>query len=342
LEKNPKRELADYLNRMILQHHYYHNIKTSTPEEGLKLIQETARSLDLFYNTFKIRIQCEAIYMNRFLPADRKTDDPFKKWNIPPNENAAEHPLPYLYNALKGLLESENFENFDKISDAISIYADRIGEKELDWLLLFLHGVFSALNRTNPLRLNEEKIHRLNRLALEHNMFARSGELPVGHFLNIVFSACRANDYDWIPRFVEACRDQLPEPERTNAENMSKVIMAIERKEYQNALDMVQGIQSKDIYIQIRVKIYPLVCHYELDVPGVDVYDLCTKTEAFLKNHQKPLNEAVRSALNFIGILKMLASHKADQQKIMERINSTPLLILRHWLLEKAGKYSGG
>lgn len=338
-ERSPGKSFNDYLNLMILRHQYYYNYINNSETDGFIQIQKSARVLEMYSRLIKLRMLCEVIPLKTLLPAEYAVEEFIESLKQTESEVLSGHPLPFLYSELRMLLETNDLRQFNKLTDAISEHALKISGKELEELLLYLHNFLSAINRSSKTGEDNARAHYINKIALQYNVYIRKGEIRIGHFLNIVNIACRVKDFDWVAQFISTCQNLLPEWLRTDAVKLSKAIVKLEKKEFSNVLKILQGIHSKNVYIQIRIRLMMIICYFELGDSEVDLFDFCTNSELYLKRNGRPLKDAVSSALNFIKIVRILLRRRVSQQKILEEINNTTLLSFRHWLLEKAGKY---
>lgn len=336
-----KASVMDYWNLISLQHRYYYTFTTTTALDGALEIQKNLDALDEYMQIIKSRMLCEALHLRDKVLADFPIDPLIDRLRSQSIDFLGNHLLLTLYKELQTLLETKDLSQFDRVTSMISKNAAKIGPKEMDEFLLYLNSFLSAIARMNHAEEDIERAHRLNKIALANKVYFHQGKMLLANYLNIVTVACKVKDFGWALQFGKACKALLPSPIKEEAFLLSKAIIHFEKREYREILRLLKGIESKDVYIQIRVKTFMVVCHFELKESGGDLREYCTATELYLKRNLKlkPLQDAVRSVLNMVSIVKMLESRDLPREKIREEITSTPLLVFRQWLLEKVATY---
>jgi len=337
----PIKSIMDYLNLFVLQHQYYYNFTNDSATDGIAEVKKTADALNAFTQVLRLRMLCETLQLKSKLPAEFPVDNLIEALNVQNHNFSPDHVLPYLYNELRILLETKDIEQFDRLTGLVSKNAHRISAKELDEFILYLNSFLSTISRMNHADKDVDRTHRLNMIALENEAYFHQRNMRVAHYLNIVTAACKAKDFKWAAHFADTCKKLLPELNKEDAFTLSEAIIHFEKREYNSILKLLKDKDSKDVSIQIRIKAFMVVCHFELKNSGGDLLEYCTNLEAYLKRNLKlkEYKEAVLSVLNMIRIVKMLYFRDVSKQSIVDQINMAPLPAFRNWLQEKAEGY---
>ena len=113
--------------------------------------------------------------------------------------------------------------------------------------------------------------------------------------------------------------------------------MTFEKKAYKKALNILEEGEFRELFDVIRSRSLALRCLVELKDPaGVDIVEYCISFEGFLKRQKKRSWIVVKSTLNFIRMVEMIEKGKAEQDVLLEQINSTAEIFFKPWLIEKA------
>ena len=339
-ENKPKKSIVDYLSLLLLQQQYYYHFTNNSAEDGIIQIQKTVEALNAYVQVLKLRMLCEVRHLKTVLPDECLIAHLIETLNTHNFSNVIDSPLPTLYNELRLLLETNDFKQFDKFTSLISKNAQKINAKELDEFLLFINSFLSTISRKSQTSEEMDKTHELNKIALRNKIFFLQGTMRVAHFLNIVTAACKVKDFKWAVHFAASCKYLLPASDREDAFALAMGITHFEKKEYHLLYDLVKNIESKEIYIQIRVRSFLVVCHYELDT-DMDLKEYSMNFKAYLKRNLKlkPYKETVRSILNMVDIVKLLILENTPKQQIEDQINSCGSLTFKEWLIDKVKKY---
>jgi tetratricopeptide (TPR) repeat protein len=335
----PKKNIMVYLQNMTISFLYYNHYVQGRLPPDIEALRKCNNDLDLFYAVSKLKLGCEIKNIENLFSFDLKIKilPPFsgeKKYI-----NYKKDPLLLLYNKAFKLLLSNNSENYIDLDQLLSEKANYISNEEIHIFHSYLHN-FAA----TQIRLGKEdyweKIHRLNKLGLEHHIFTKKGVMSSVQFNNIVNIACKVKDFNWVSVFIVSQSRYLKDEIRDSTVCMAKANILFEQGEFKKALNLLEKVNTKDTRQTIRLKAFVLRCQFEIMDDENNFFDYCNTFEAFLRRNRKPKKEIIEATMNFIKLIKMLIREKIEKDIILERIKNTSPVYFKTWLLEKTVGYN--
>lgn len=333
-----KMSATDYMRDMIVNHFKcYYSTGDKLDRDG-ELIRQYEDALDMFYVVTKFKIACEKANRRNVLSLPLEPEVTLAHIDFSEIPAYEQQPLLLLYREVYQLVALHREDSYDRIEAMLPEYAEKVAPAELHRIVSYLYNYASSQTRKDR---NEfwEKMHWLNKFGVEHAVFVREGGMSVTQFNNIVSIACNMRDVDWASWFIKSQSHFLPEHLREEATILADATISFEKKEYDKILKALEGREFKELLDKIRSRAMILRTNYELGDKDDRLWDSCTVFEAFLRRHEREKIEAVVAALNFTGILKMLAWRTVDKDKIISDIESKQPLYFKPWLLEKANDY---
>ena len=144
----------------------------------------------------------------------------------------------------------------------------------------------------------------------------------------------RLNRFEWTEQFIRKNTDILAEEYRLNAYNYSLADLSYHKQEISTALTHLREVEFTDIFFTLDAKIMLLKIYYDNDEEEA-LLSLLTSFKIFLKRNQLISAEMKNTYENFINLLnQILRSSHADSMDLQKKINDTPLLTDRGWLLQ--------
>jgi len=245
--------------------------------------------------------------------------------------------LKEIYEALWQLTDSEEEAHFVRLETLLHQHGQSIDPQELEGVIRYAYNFAAHQSRQNTSVAHIERMHRLNKIGLEHGVFLRSGHLPSSAFGNMVTVACQSNDFRWASNFIQTYSHIVHERNRQDAIVMAKAILSFESGKYHEVINLLKSATPEAHLDVLRAKSLLLRSYYEVQVEQDVFMDACVHFENLLRRSAK--TKANRAMLAFVLILKRMVAQKSSKKVILNRIEKTTDLYSRQWLLEKAANY---
>jgi hypothetical protein len=201
----------------------------------------------------------------------------------------------------------------------------------------YAYNFAAQQSRQNQDAIHSERMHRLNKIGLEHGTFLREGYLPSSAFGNIVTVACHSKDFEWASEFINAYNHIIAEETRPVAILIAQAILAFETGRFQEAIDLLEPAMIETHLDILRARSLLLRSYFELKADQDLILDTCTSFENLLRRSLK--TEANQAMLAFVLILRRIVAQKSSKKVILDRIEKATSLYSRNWLLEKTVHY---
>ena len=330
--------VMDYMKGMISNYFFYYQFTEEKLTNNIRALQDCGDDLDLFYAVCRLKIACEMANRKNLMSLDYNLDALPAIVELSNSKELSDHPLLQLYLGIYELISFRKDRYFPIIENRLVKQINDLKPEELHTILSYLHNYASA-----QIRGGNEKYwdmtHKLNKFSVQHELFARSGEMSTSQFNNIVQTACKVKDFEWASYFITKNLQLLHEDVVNNAVKLAEAIIFFEQKKYQKVLQILENVKPTDLYHAIRSRSLTLISHFELEDSKVDIIGHSIAFEGFLKRNRKPNREVVNATMRFIGIVKMLARQKATKKTILEEIISSDSIYFKSWLLKKTINY---
>lgn len=248
-------------------------------------------------------------------------------------------PLMSIYQMLYALLSDDREEDYPGIVSFLQAHLEFLSETEVLTITRMLHN-FAAprVRRLQHLEWSKQ-VHALDIILLKKGLYTQKGVMSPTSFCNIVNAACIAQELGWARQFIAENTGALPENARSESIDLSNAIIAFEEKNFKAVLTLLENPQLKHIQHLARAKALKLRALYELN-PEDDVIEfLYTSFEKYLKHHRKEQPALVEATLAFVVLFRALHQKKLKKTILLQKIETTPRLYFRQWLLEKAASW---
>jgi hypothetical protein len=353
LEKNYQnifQNTEDELNEKPLRNAHYYQEKYLLAEVSNKhfagknlrkfnnQLQEVANYFDVYYLSQKLKYSCEMMSMQRFLSADYSQNLIEEIGRFLQKSSYENIPAIALYHQVfLTLTEEEEAQHFEKLIKLIDQHIGSFSDEEMQ-------GFYShALNYCiRKMRKKEEKYVekalQIYMKGVDNQLLLQNGFLSPWNYKNIVKLGLRLQKFDWTEQFIKKYTDILEEEYRLNAFNYSLADLSYHKQEIPTALTHLREVEFTDIFFTLDAKIMLLKIYYDNEEEEA-LLSLLTSFKIFLKRNKLISNEVKSTYENFITLLSQILKSKKEKSSILkEKINDTPLLTDRNWLLQVVQK----
>ena len=345
LEEQPYRDEAFYelqwqLKRDLLAHPELNRLEIK-PNTLMDVMEE----LDTYYMIAKLGYSGDLLNRQNIL--NEKYDilllDQLRKLanSSPKFENNV---VIQVYNDILGLMENNIDSNiYDRLeknfTHSFHLFKRPDQSSILRYLInctiqLYINGNTSYLN----------KQFDLYRLGLDRKLFIQQGKLPSTIFLNIVVTATTVKAAEWLKTFIE-----------TYAHGIADIFQELSWAYYYSCLNdfeksnhLLICIDSRELPIQLRIKLLSLQNHFELFLEDDNYYDLfqteLNAFEKFMRRNALLTENKKQAYLNTVFFLRYLVkigntpynTNRVEMiQKLKLELISTKSLANKKWLEDK-------
>ena len=339
--RSKRRSVTDYGQSLALNQMVYNQFAEDNSTPLGQAFLPLAANLDLYYAVTKIKMACELVNMQN---QNQPVSEPGFLLEMPEIKETPilnDHPLVQLYSEIYRLLSSRRDEHYSRVEALLMAQAEKIDPIELGVMLIYLRNYGSSMVRKGEEQL-WERVHRLNKLGVDNEVFIRRGTMTAREFLNIVNAAGKVGDFTWAEKFIRTRSRHLPADTRVHAELLARTILQFEQKDFASIvreLNLVNLKELHDLHLLIRLRTMMLRCFYELGKDQDTILTYCTNFENSLHRMHHPSTEAVVATFNFITLLKILIRKKTDKETLQKKIHDTQPVFFKPWLLEKTAGY---
>ena len=311
-------------------------------------LQQKQKSLDHFFILEKLRDACEVKVRQRILKVEYPTR--FLKEVLAEIANDeplfSEVPAILVYFKIYQMLDhGEQSEHYQEAFVFFSEHTYLFEKEELTWIYIyFMNYCIARINRGDNAFLKE--IFQIYKAQLAQNLLLENGELSEWDYKNIVTTALRLRELDWVFQFIQDYRDQLNEQSRENAYRFNLANYYYAKGNFDKVLDLLIQVEYSDLRYNLSAKALLLRTYFDLG----EYEALHSLTESFkqylLRN--KLMSDARRVGYNnLFKLTRKIANYKAKQNfmnterqsreitKLQKELRETPLMYNREWLEEK-------
>jgi tetratricopeptide (TPR) repeat protein len=178
----------------------------------------------------------------------------------------------------------------------------------------------------------------LYRRAVQAGIFLEHGRLSPWHYKNIIKLALRLREYDWTETFIREFTALLPPEDREDAFHFNLAELYYYKGRYDEAMQELNRIEFSDVHYNLGAKVLLAKIYYELQATDA-LESLLHAFKIFLHRNRVISEDLRRTYLNFIALLhKIVHATPERRPALRQRIEKTPLLTGKNWLVRIAGE----
>ena len=335
-ENKPFRNAEYFDDRYLIQQEEYQFLSTGKRTENLNL-QEISNTIDTTYLAKKLRQTCVLLSHQRVY----KTDYDFGL-------------LPDVIN----YIETSGLLSIPAISIYYYCYYSLVHPEQVTYFttfkkLLFEHSEKFPLTEVRDLhilainycikRLNEgiseyaQEGFELYKIGLENEYLIENKLLSRFTYNNIVAIALLMNENDWTDKFIVNYKNLLEKKYQESTFNFNKARLEYNRKNYDNALNLLQKADFKDLLNNLIAKTLLIKIYYELEAYNILESHL-DSLQTFIRR-KKVMGYHKENYLNIVQFTKKLLTtnlyDSLEKEKLKNRIEKEEVLTEKKWLLEQ-------
>lgn len=329
---------------------YYNLLDRRRVDNSLELKQN---NLDNFYLLEKLKDACEAKIRQSILRVDYRTR--FKDLLLKEVETNWEHyqsiPAILVFYKIYQMLDDKTVaSHYYEASSYFNEHKAVFTKKERGSIYIYLMNYcISKINRGDSVFLKE--VFEIYKAQLEQGLLYENEELSEWDYKNIVTTAIRLGELNWVFEFIESYKEKLSEEARENAYRFNLASYHYASGNYGDVLDLLIRVEYSDLRYNTSAKALLLRTYYDLE----EYESLQALTESFRQYliRNKTMSDARRSGFNnLFKVTRKLAALRArfnftdktkmkkDLRRLESEIEETELLYNRDWIMEKAAQLS--
>ena len=169
------------------------------------------------------------------------------------------------------------------------------------------------------------------------------GHLPLVSYLNAVILGLELEMIEDAERFIKEYSGDLLEDHRKAAQNFCNALVLYKKKDYEKAIAELSEVTTEEFSLKQQIKsLYLKICY---DINDTELFYYHTDRYNHFINENKKIHKLVKKQLSdYLKYTKKLFALKNSAKKIdsagleqvIDSVKSTPSIINRKWLLEKA------
>ena len=335
-DKSAFRHAEFFYDQYQIQQEEYQFLSNNKRTEQLNL-QEISNTIDITYLAMKLRQTCFLLSHQRVYKADYDFGMLPDVINYIEKRGLLVYPaISIYYYCYYSLIHTEQVEYFVKFKELLFEHSDKFPPAEIrDLHILAINYCIKRLNE--GIKEFAQEGLELYKKGLENAYLIENKLLSRFTYNNIVAMGLIRNEYEWIDHFILKYKNLLERKYQESTYSFNKARLEYSRKNYDEALELLQKSDFKDLLNNLIAKTLLLKIYYE------------TKEYKLLESH-------IDSLMIFIRRKKVMGYHKEnylnvalftkrlltinpfdtkERKKLQERIEKEEVLTERKWLLEQ-------
>lgn len=339
-QQQKKPQSADsYHYRFLL--HQQENLYFDQQKKHLfdQSLQQAIDSLDLYYLVLKLKYSCEMYNRLQMVSGQyelRLLDEIVRYLEQHPQH---EHPIVMVYvNIFRCLTDFVNEQHFNDLMTLLQQHTDQFAIAEArDMYAYTINYCVRHINRGNTYYLRE-LLNIYKRMLGGAILLTEEGLLSPWTYMNIILVGIRNEEYFWTENFIEQYKTYIAPQFRENAYTYNLALLYFYQKQYNRTLQLLNQVVFEDVYYSTEAKMLLLRSYYELDES--DAFEsLAAAYINYLRRNKLVAEQKKQRYETFIKLLvrlhRLLPRDKKALQQLKQKIEATPTLLNKAWLLEK-------
>ncbi len=354
LEQTEGRSYHYFYHRQLLAGQMDRHALLHQEREYNEHLQERNDALDLYYFCNKLRTACDMASRNKAINASYECH--FIDSLLPAFENAPEwlrrEPALQAYYQTLLMLREEEESHYQEVRRLLYDNPHVFPQEELSDLYDYVQN-FCVKKVNSGQTQYYSQILGLYKEMLARELLLRDGYLTQWTYINIVTTGIRLQDLEWTEQFIRTYREHLAPEVRDNVYTYNLAALQFERRNYQQALQLLQDVEFSDAFYHMSAKIIQLKSYYELEEtePFFSLLEASRKyirRNRQLSDYQKQSNAAFLKLAGKLYNLRLQmgigrGQRLQQQARQLEReLAQARAVANKGWLRQKVGELGGG
>jgi len=350
LEKK-NQDASFYHERYILERELDHYFIKKEVRKSNESLQAKSDNLDIYYLSEKLKDLCEMENRKNIIGAE---------YNPKMKSEVLEHikhnqklyksiPIVHIYyTILLCLTEPKKSDHFLELKSELKKHADHFSREEARQM--YDHAQNYCIKRINSGESDFlEQLFSIYESLLENRVIFEGAYLSQWDYKNIVSVAMRLNKFDWTKQFIENFKKHIAPDSRENAYEYNLASYYYSKKDYRDALKLLQKVEFTDVFYHLGAKSMLLKMYYELEevepfyslVDAFKVYLLRNKKiSVYQRTVHQNLVKYTKNAfdLKLKGPVPSRTIYEKAIQKLKDKINKEKNITNLQWLQEQVNE----
>ena len=329
---------VDYLNSYLLSLERFNYLSSNNSLKRGEELNRSSELLERFYLLSRLRLLCHTFNHQNVI----RYESDFVTTELILKEAASEQfvKIPLIkayYHVIMFLRDETQEESFQIVKTLIE--SGQVSNHVDDEKLLYdFASNYCALRINDGQLIYQQELFSLYQFALEKEILFVNGYLFPNTVKNIVTIALRLEEFDWIEQFLEDYKDKIDPEHREEIYNYNKAHLYFYQLKYDEALDLLDDSNYKDIFYKLAVKILRIKIYCETNEDNL-LDSAINAFSAFICRDDLVSDRYIESNRKFINLLKQLRSTSISDKKrfakLLDKLLETKQIAERNWLREK-------
>ena len=228
-------------------------------------LEKGIRNLDIFYLSSRLRHSCELLNRHNIINADysavmipeitsflERADNTYREVPV----------IAIYYQIYLTLTEPENEAHFAGLVRLLQLHGGGFPRSEAAAMYTYaLNYCTKKINSGHQNYLSE--LFGLYKQLLTEDILLEEGVISHQYVKNITTLGLRLKAYDWVREFLDTYKSRLAPEVRDNVYNYNLAVYHYERRQFNEALQLLQTVEFSDVYYQLSAKSILLKIFYE-------------------------------------------------------------------------------
>ncbi|MCB0819231.1 MAG: hypothetical protein KDC13_01315 [Bacteroidetes bacterium] len=337
--KEPYRDSVYFFNEHQISELAYQYTSEKRNRAFDSSLQEVIDNLEITYLARGFRYYCEMINRRNILSVDYNLSFFDQMVKYLGNQLFDDIPAIRIYRLIHvSLTEPDNAGNYQELLKELEQSGHLFSPTEQRGMYVFAQNYcIRRINRGEEGSLRE--IFNLYQMMVNRNLLYEGNYVSQPDFKNIVTTALRLGEVDWVNTFIEEYRSKLNPEFSENAYTYSMAWVHFSRNEYDKALRMLLRVEFNDVYYHLDSKSLLMKVYYEMDEYDpffslVDAFKIYLRRNKFISEFQRETYH------NFILVLNRLMKVKSGKNpmtlSLHQEICETKPAADLSWLKQKS------
>ena len=340
LKKNPKYHYHDYFLRqdylLRVEEDFDHH-QNARKRNVIGVIQ----SLDNYYLVTKLRYLC--IFLNRkdLLQVEEQTEinaflDYLDQFDLSKLVILRMYQL-----TLLTLMNPEIEGNYHTLKALLNEHQNNLSKQEKEEFYLYLQNYL--IKKLNAGKVMYRDLFLLYQDMLENVLLIKGGSLNLQYFKNIVTTALRLEEFEWVQKFIVENYKKLPKADQDDAFCYNMGNMYFYQQKFHEAMINLLQVKSRNLSYYLGAKSILLKSYYELGEQEA-LFSLTHSFGIYIRRNKIMSDSSKRNYLNMVKFFKRLSKlpkgNLKKAERLLEKLNETSHVMEKQWLLRKIRELS--
>lgn len=301
-------------------------------------IAEIDGHLNNFYFSEKLKYYCLLISWSKVTNVNLEVDlinEIVEKVKAKEKEYLKVPAIAIYYQIYLTFIDPDNDSHYFKLKEVINKYLHLFPEDEArDIMNSAINYTIQKQNQGN-LKFSLENFE-LWKQALDQKVIFTNDEISPWAFKNIITLSLRLSEFRWTEDFIDEYGIKINKEYRSNAIIYNKAMLFFYKKNYDQAIPLLQKVQYDELNYGLGAKSLLLATYYELDEFD-SLNSLFDSFKHFLIRNKSISDYTRKSYIQLIKYTKLLLSDNINKSKL-SNIKSEIIsnqVASKSWLLEK-------